>query len=219
MGELCFRVERRDNGPLSVLKLFPTFIIENQLENEISLDQVCIQPRQAHCYYSKPEDNLQVQSIVYGGFRQEKAFFIYKHKASGFKSHAAPGEVKTSWSICKRFLLARANSENADERQQLYVQVFRPYMPLADAPDDFYYKAVLCPYSVVRNFTKYRMQISVDGSNNCKENVLVDPNENVAGPLLESQCGISLSAFRQDEKRVKQLKYSQSYKFQSQTMR
>lgn len=92
-------------------------------------------------------------------------------------------------------------------------------MPRADALDDFYYKAVLCPYSVVRNFTKYKVQISVDGSNNCKENVVIDPNESVAGPLLENQCGITLSAFRQDEKRVKQLKFSQSYKYQTQTMR
>lgn len=213
------RVERHERGLLSTLKLFPTFIIENQLEDEIQLDQTCIKPQQAHCYYSRPEDNLQVQSIAYGNFRQDKAFFVYKHKASGFKSHAAPGEVKTSWSICKRFLMTRASQGSADERQQLYVQVFRPYMPRADAPDDFYYKAVLCPYSVVRNFTKYQIQISVDGSNGCRENVAVSPNESTAGPLLESQCGIALSAFRQDEKRVKQLKFSQSYKFQSQTMR
>lgn len=121
VGELYLRVEHREKGSLSMLKLFPTFVIENQLENEIQLDQVCIKPQQTHCYYSKPDDNLQVQSIAYGDFRQEKAFFIYKHKASGFKSHAAPGEVKTSWSICKRFLLTHANSDGANERQQLYV--------------------------------------------------------------------------------------------------
>lgn len=69
-------------------------------------------------------------------------------------------------------------------------------MPRADAPDDFYYKVILCPYSVVRNFTKHYMHLAVDGSNNRRENAFLEPEESMPGPLMEGQYSISLAAYR-----------------------